>query len=62
VLLKHFGLESKMQMYAQVGSELNQLKDIEKLFGEKKENNKLIKYWKLSLGRKKKKRYREHCQ
>ena len=54
VLLKHFNIESKMQLYAQVGSELNRLDNIEKLFEEKKEENKFIKYWKLSLGRKKK--------
>lgn len=54
ILLKHFNLDSKFQMYAQVGTELSSLNDIDKLFGDKKEDNKFVKYWRLSLGRKKK--------
>ena len=54
VLLNYFKLESKVQMYAQVGSDLNTLDNIAKLFETKKEDNKFIKYWRLSLGRKKK--------
>ncbi|NLU40199.1 MAG: bifunctional (p)ppGpp synthetase/guanosine-3',5'-bis(diphosphate) 3'-pyrophosphohydrolase [Bacteroidales bacterium] len=53
-LLTHFNLDSKIQMYAQVGSGLSSLNNIETIFEEKKEANKLIKYWRLSLGRKKK--------
>jgi GTP diphosphokinase / guanosine-3',5'-bis(diphosphate) 3'-diphosphatase len=54
ILLQHFNLESKIQMYAQIGSGLSNLDRIEEIFTEKKEENKLIKYWKLSLGKKKK--------
>jgi GTP pyrophosphokinase len=54
ILLKHFNLETKIQMYAQIGSGLSTLDHIEDIFKEKKEENKLIKYWKLSLGKKKK--------
>jgi len=53
-LLQYFNIESKIQMYAQVGSGLSSLDKIEEIFTEKKEENKLIKYWKLSIGRKKK--------
>ena len=41
-------------MYAQIGSGLSSLDRIDEVFAEKKEENKLIKYWKLSLGKKKK--------
>ncbi|HKM92713.1 MAG TPA: RelA/SpoT family protein [Prolixibacteraceae bacterium] len=54
ILLKHFNLDSKVQMYAQVGTGLNLLNDIDKLFEDQKEDNKFVKYWRLSLGRKKK--------
>lgn len=54
ILLQHFNLESKIQMYAQIGSGLSSLADIGTLFKDKKDKNKLIKYWRLSLGRKKK--------
>ncbi|HNW51874.1 MAG TPA: RelA/SpoT family protein [Prolixibacteraceae bacterium] len=54
ILLKHFNLESKIQLYAQIGSGLSALDHLEDIFVEKKEENKLIKYWKLSLGKKKK--------
>ncbi|MCF8357814.1 MAG: RelA/SpoT family protein [Prolixibacteraceae bacterium] len=53
-LLKHFNLESKIQMYAQVGSGLIVLDKIANLFKDEKEENKLVKYWKLSLGKKRK--------
>ncbi len=53
-LLNHFNLETKMQMYAQVGSGLINLNQLEEIYKDKKEENKLVKYWKLSLGRKKK--------
>jgi guanosine-3',5'-bis(diphosphate) 3'-pyrophosphohydrolase len=54
ILLHHFNLDSKIQMYAQIGSGLSSIEHIEEIFMEKKEDNKLIKYWKLSLGKKKK--------
>jgi GTP diphosphokinase / guanosine-3',5'-bis(diphosphate) 3'-diphosphatase len=54
LLLKHFKLDTKIQLYAQIGSGLNNLDHIDEIFKEKKEDNKLIKYWKLSLGKKKK--------
>lgn len=56
ILLNHFRLDSKIQMYTQVGTGLSPLNDIEKIFESKKEKetNKFIKYWKLSIGRKKK--------
>lgn len=56
ILLDHFKLESKIQMYTLVGTGFCSLNDIEKVFSVKKEkdDNKFIKYWKLSLGRKKK--------
>ena len=60
ILLKHFNLESKIQMYAQIGSGLNSLSEIGELFESKKESNKLIKYWRLSLGRKKKEQEKEN--
>ena len=53
-LLEYFNLDSKIQMYAQIGSGLSSLNKIEEIFSEKKEENKLIKYWKLSLGKKRK--------
>lgn len=53
LLLKHFNLESKIQLYSQVGSGFSSVEEIGKLF-EKKTENKLVKYWRLSLGRKKK--------
>jgi GTP pyrophosphokinase len=52
-LLDHFKLKSKRQMYSQVGSGLISLSEIDELF-KQKNVNKFIKYWKLSLGRKKK--------
>lgn len=54
LLLTHFNLESKMQMYAQVGLGLIDLQEIDELFKPQKGENKLVKYWRLSLGRKKK--------
>jgi len=53
-LLTHFNLDTKMQMYAQIGSGLINLNQLEDIYKDKKEENKLVKYWKLSLGRKKK--------
>jgi GTP diphosphokinase / guanosine-3',5'-bis(diphosphate) 3'-diphosphatase len=53
-LLEHFDLKTKIQLYSQVGSGFANVNDIEKLFAKKKPENKLIKYWRLSLGRKKK--------
>lgn len=53
-LLQHFNLDSKIQMYAQVGSGLSTLENMEEIFSEKKDENKLIKYWKLSIGKKRK--------
>ncbi|MBN1925473.1 MAG: bifunctional (p)ppGpp synthetase/guanosine-3',5'-bis(diphosphate) 3'-pyrophosphohydrolase [Prolixibacteraceae bacterium] len=53
-LLKNFNLESKIQMYGQIGSGLISLENIGQLFKQQKETNKLVKYWKLSLGKKKK--------
>jgi GTP pyrophosphokinase len=41
-------------MYAQVGSGLIVLDKIANLFKDEKEENKLVKYWKLSLGKKRK--------
>lgn len=43
-----------MQMYAQVGLGLIDLQEIDELFKPQKGENKLVKYWRLSLGRKKK--------
>ncbi len=54
ILLEHFNLESKIQMYAQVGLGLISFSQIDEIFKEKKEENKLVKYWKLSIGRRKK--------
>lgn len=56
ILLEHFKLETKTQMYTHIGTGFGSLNDIEKIFEEKKDkdDNKFIKYWKLSLGRKKK--------
>ena len=50
ILLKHFDLNSKKQMYSQIGSGLLSLNEVENIFTEKKRENKFIKYWKLSLG------------
>lgn len=55
VLLNHYKLNSKKQMYAQMGSGLLPLSEIEELFKNKGEENKFIKYWKLSFGNLKKK-------
>lgn len=54
ILLKHFNIESKIQMYAQIGSSLISLPEFNTLFEDKKDSNKFIKYWRLTLGRKKK--------
>jgi GTP pyrophosphokinase len=53
-LLNHFKLDSKTQMYAQVGSGILSLESIASIFEEKTNTNKFINYWKLTLGRKKK--------
>jgi len=54
ILLQRFDLDSKIQMYAQVGSGLIKLDNLADLFEIKKERNTFINYWKLSLNRKKK--------
>ncbi|MDA3929415.1 MAG: RelA/SpoT family protein [Prolixibacteraceae bacterium] len=53
-LLEHFKFDSKTQMYTQVGSGLSSIDDIDQVFLQKKEkqSNKLIKHWRLSIGRK----------
>jgi GTP pyrophosphokinase len=61
-LLEHFNLESKMQMYAQVGLGLINLEEIDNIFNPQKGENKLIKYWRLSLGRKRKSQNKEESQ
>jgi GTP diphosphokinase / guanosine-3',5'-bis(diphosphate) 3'-diphosphatase len=55
-LLDHFKFDSKIQLYTHIGSGLGTLNNIEKIFEKKieKEENKFIKYWKLSLSRNKK--------
>lgn len=55
-IITHFGLESKMQMYAQVGLGVLPIESVVKLFEEKQTapTNKFVNYWKLTLGRKKK--------
>jgi GTP pyrophosphokinase len=53
-LLQHFDLESKIQMYAQIGSGLSSIEDLSKIFEVKKQKNTLINYWRLNLGLKKK--------
>lgn len=53
-LLEHFHLDSKIQMYAQVGSGISTLEGIAQIFEEKPTSKKFVNYWKLTLGRKKK--------
>jgi len=53
-MLEHFNLESKIQMYAQVGSGISSLEGIAQIFEEKPSSKKFVNYWKLTLGRKKK--------
>lgn len=55
ILLDHFNMDSKIQMYTHIGSGFGSLDNIEKIFEPKKEkeSNKFIKYWKISLGLKK---------
>ncbi|HPR31209.1 MAG TPA: RelA/SpoT family protein [Prolixibacteraceae bacterium] len=53
-LLTYFNLDSKIQMYAQIGSGLIDPEQISGFFKQKKESNKLVKYWEISLGRKRK--------
>ncbi|MDA3880946.1 MAG: RelA/SpoT family protein [Prolixibacteraceae bacterium] len=62
LLLEHFNLESKMQMYAQIGLGLINLREIDEIFKPKKGENKLVKYWRLSLGRKKKPQLNDESQ
>jgi len=53
-LLDHFKLDSKIQMYAQIGLGFISLSQINEILNDKKDENKLVKYWKLSIGRRKK--------
>jgi guanosine-3',5'-bis(diphosphate) 3'-pyrophosphohydrolase len=61
-LLEHFNLESKMQMYAQVGLGLVNLEEIDNIFKPQKGENKFVKYWRLSLGRKRKSQNKQEDQ
>jgi GTP pyrophosphokinase len=52
-LIGHFNLNNKDQLYSQVGMGFLELNEINQVLGQKSEN-KLVKYWNISFGSKKK--------
>lgn len=52
-IIGHFNLNNKDQLYSEVGMGFIELKDIDDILGKKSEN-KLVKYWNITFGSKKK--------
>lgn len=52
-IVGHYNLNNKVQLYSEVGMGFLELKNMKEILGQKSEN-KLIKYWNITLGRKKK--------
>lgn len=52
-IIGHYNLNNKVQLYSEVGMGFLELKDIKGILGQKSEN-KLIKYWNITFGGKKK--------
>ncbi len=52
-IIAHYNLNNKVQLYSEVGMGFLELKNIREILGQKSEN-KLIKYWNITFGGKKK--------
>ncbi len=52
-IIGHYNLNNKVQLYSEVGMGFLELKDIKEILGQKSEN-KLVKYWNITFGGKKK--------
>lgn len=52
-LIEHFGLNTKEQLYVEIGLGLQKLDDLQSIL-EKKRENKFVKFWKLSFSTEKK--------
>lgn len=53
-IIAHFNLNNKDQLYSEVGMRFIELNNIDEILGKKSEN-KLVKYWNITFGGKKKK-------